>query len=251
MLLVIEHSDVAPLGTLGPILMDHAHRLKVVRLSRGEPLPRDLDDVDGLIVCGGPQSANDTTPVMQRGLELIREAHGRSLPVLGICLGAQMLAKALGGEVGALDPGENGGGPEIGWDLVRLTPAGREDPLFTGIGWTAPQFHWHGEQVTKLPPGARALASSARTKVQAFGVGLRSYGLQYHPEVDERGIQRLLVDGAREMQQHKISADSILTQTRTHLATFERSAQRLFASWTLYVAPSDRKNPGVARDLVH
>lgn len=246
MLLVIEHSDVAPLGTLGPILMDHAHRLKVVRVQRGETLPSDLDDIDGLIVCGGPQSANDTTPVMLRATDLMREAHSRSLPVLGICLGAQMLAKALGGEVGALD-----GGPEIGWGPVRLTPPGREDPLFTGIGWTTPQFHWHGEQVTKLPLGARALASSPRTKVQAFAVGLRSYGLQFHPELDERAIQRLLVDGARELQQHKITADSILTQSRTHLAEFQRTAQRLFASWTLYVAPSDRKNLGVARDLVH
>lgn len=240
MLLVLQHSDSSPLGTIGPILVDHAMKISTVRLDRNEPLPPDLDDVDAIISLGGPQCANDANPVLEREMGLLRAAHARALPVLGLCLGAQLLAKALGGEVAKLSR------PEIGWHEVTLTPVGREDPLFSGIAWTSSQFHWHADGVSKLPPGARALASSKGCAVQAFGVGLRSYGIQYHPEVTEATIQRWLREGPEQLAPAATSSMEILEGTRRGGSDMARLAQRLVTNWALFVAPNDRRYRGVA-----
>src|SRR5262245_54528724 len=103
MLLVLQHSDSNSLGTLGEVLSEYTYAVRVVRLHRGEALPLDLDDVDGIISLGGPQSANDNHATIRREQDLLRTAHAMELPLLGICLGCQMLAKALGGEVAKLD----------------------------------------------------------------------------------------------------------------------------------------------------
>ena len=99
------------------------------------------------------------------------------MPVLGICLGAQIVAHALGGEVGPVDAGY-----QFGLADIHLTPAGRDDPLFAGLGWSHVQLHHHGEAITTLPDGAKGLAKSDDTAVQAFAKGLRTYGFQFHPE---------------------------------------------------------------------
>jgi GMP synthase-like glutamine amidotransferase len=250
MLLVLQHSDSSTIGTLGPALVDHAHALRTIRLHRGEALPADLDDIDGIIALGGPQSGNDESPVLRREMDLMRTAHAMGLPLFGICLGCQLLAKALGGEVAKMAVGPQAG-PEIGWCDVKLSAVGRGDPLFTGIGWTTSQFQWHHDEVVKLPPAARLLASSARCKVQAWGLGLRTYAVQFHPELDEAAIQRFVREGANELAAAGISANSIIEGNRAHLAEMRRSAERLFESWCLFVAPVERRYRGVAKDLLH
>jgi GMP synthase-like glutamine amidotransferase len=126
-------------------------------------------------------SVNDDLAYLRREEEYIRQAIARGVPVLGICLGAQLIAHALGAPV-RRNPVK-----EIGWFDVTATPAGRSDPVFEGFGERECVFHWHGETFD-LPPGAALLASSERCRNQAFRVGSAVYGMQFHLEVTPQMI---------------------------------------------------------------
>ena len=130
----------------------------------------------GLIFMGGPMSVNDPLPYLARERELIREAVARGTPVLGVCLGSQLIAGALGAKVRC------NAVKEIGWYEIELTAEGRRDPLFADAAGTETVFHWHGETFD-LPAGGVLLASSERCANQAFRVGSYTYGLQFHLEV--------------------------------------------------------------------
>jgi GMP synthase (glutamine-hydrolysing) len=131
---------------------------------------------DALVIMGGPMSANDPLPGLAAELSLIEQGLKDRIPMLGICLGSQLLAKALGARV------YRNAALEIGWEPVHLTDAGRSDPLFRGIASPTTFFHWHGETFD-LPEGAEWLAYSAKCRNQAFRYGENVYGLQFHPEV--------------------------------------------------------------------
>ena len=129
-----------------------------------------------LIFLGGPMSVNDGLPFLERELEVVRQALDRGQPVLGICLGSQLIARALGASV-YRNPVK-----EIGWFEIRLTEAGARDALFGCMNGTERVFHWHGETFD-LPRGATLLASSEACRNQAFRWGSNVYGLQFHLEV--------------------------------------------------------------------
>jgi len=152
--------------------------VEVRRLDREDEIP-EADHVDGLVVMGGPFGAyeEDSFPFLAKECRLLAAAVRRGSPVLGVCLGAQLLAKALGCKV---FPGH---GAEVGFGSIALTQAGQQDPLFAGIGNVLPAFHWHGDTFT-LPEGAVLLASSQMYTQQAFRFGSRAYGLQFHLEPD-------------------------------------------------------------------
>jgi GMP synthase (glutamine-hydrolysing) len=139
-----------------------------------DPMP--VDEYDGVVILGGPMSANDSLPGLAEELSFIERALKRGTPLLGICLGAQLIAKALGARVYRNER------LEIGWEPVHLTDAGRRDPIFQGIESPATFFHWHGETFD-LPEGAEWLAWSEETRHQAYRFGSNVYGLQFHPEV--------------------------------------------------------------------
>ncbi len=149
--------------------------VRTVRPLAGQPLPAH-DEVAGAVVMGGPMNVDEVGrfPGLAAEREWLAEATRRQLPLLGICLGAQLLARALGAEV---RPGE---GKEIGFAPVEVSdPA---DPVLGGLAPSAEVLHWHGD-VFDLPEGARPLASSARTEHQAFRVG-NAWGVLFHPEAD-------------------------------------------------------------------
>jgi GMP synthase (glutamine-hydrolysing) len=150
-------------------------RVKTVKPLAGQALP-DHDEVAGAVFMGGPMNVDEVErfPALAAEREWLTEAAERGMPVLGICLGAQLLARALGAEV---RPGE---APEIGFAPVEVTDP--DDPVLGGLAPRAEVLHWHGD-VFDLPDGATHLASSERTECQAFRAGT-AWGVLFHPEAD-------------------------------------------------------------------
>jgi GMP synthase (glutamine-hydrolysing) len=152
-----------------------ALRVQTVKPLAGQALPAH-EEVAGAVVMGGPMNADDVErfPGLAAEREWLAAAVRRELPMLGICLGAQLLARALGAEVRA------GQAPEIGFAPVEVSDAG--DPVLGGLAPSTDVLHWHGD-VFELPEGAQSLASSARTEHQAFRLG-NAWGALFHPEAD-------------------------------------------------------------------
>ncbi|NJL31133.1 MAG: type 1 glutamine amidotransferase [Phycisphaerales bacterium] len=127
-LLVLVHAETEGPGVLGRVLQDHGHKLRFINLYQNLPLPPDLDNVDGLVIMGGPMNVDETAqhPWLVEEMACIKSAHQAGLPIVGICLGAQLIAAALGGEVKAMPQAE------IGWHALKLAFPGTTDPLFAG-----------------------------------------------------------------------------------------------------------------------
>lgn len=247
-ILIFQHSPHGGALRLGEKLRGYGPNLKVVRIDLGEPVPEDLSDVDGIITTGGPQRPDDDSqPWMAAEMALLKEAHEVELPVVGICLGSQILGRALGGTTGLLDDGKI----ELGWHELRLNHIGREDPLHGGFAWNSMQFHWHSYQLTELPPGAQVLASSDVCKVQAWSMGLRTYGFQYHPEVYRESIEQWAADEPQDLTDAGVTLEQLREDTEKHFAGFERLSDRLFERMALLLMAPDRRCAGVARDMHH
>lgn len=181
-ILVLQHSVAGP-GRLGATLRDHAFKLDIRKPALppengGHPLPQDLGAYQGLVCLGGPAQPDQNDPWLLHELELIKQAHARELPVIGICLGHQLIGRALGGEVARLDT------PEWGFVPVDLTIPGQTDTLLAGVPWSSPQFQSHAYAVTKPPPGAVVLAKSKGCPNQIMRIGQRTIGFQFHLEAD-------------------------------------------------------------------
>ena len=177
--LVITHAEAEPPGLLSTWLPEAGLELQVVEPWRGDPLPTSLDGFDALISMGGPQQAYDdsTAGWLRDTKRLMAQAVADRLPVLGICLGAQLLAEATGGSV---KPGDQG--PELGVKLVAKRDLAAEDPLFWDLPLSPLVIQWHWDVITELPPAAVLLMSSPRYAHQAFRVGPSAWGLQFHVE---------------------------------------------------------------------
>jgi GMP synthase (glutamine-hydrolysing) len=192
----LQHVPYEGPGLIAEAASRRGLELRLCHPYRGEPLPSS-EEIDGLVVMGGPMSVHDTAehPHLARESELIAMTVRAGCPVLGVCLGAQLLAHALGARV------YRGEQAEIGCGAVSLTEAGREDPVLGSVGAaTLPVVHWH-KDTFELPADASLLASSALFPHQAFRVGARAYGLQFHVEVDQelaRAWRELLPGGALE-----------------------------------------------------
>lgn len=160
---------------------------RTIDIAHGRPALPPVSSLSGLIVMGGPMGVyeQDRYPFLKRELDYIGKVIGAKKPVLGVCLGSQLIAHALGARV---YPNKK---KEIGWYKIRLTDDGKKDPLMQRGGVAPWVFQWHGDTFD-LPKGARRLASSPLCKNQAFRFGQNVYGLQYHLEVDGPMIQEWL-----------------------------------------------------------
>lgn len=186
-ILVFQHVPFEPLGTLDPLLRNAGFRIRYVNFARDPGQVPSLDGYSALIVLGGPMNADqiDDFPNLSTEVSLIQDALDRGQSVLGICLGAQLLARALGASV------RPDHAREIGWYDVDLTAEGADDPVLSAFGSRQQVFQWH-EDAIELPSGAAHLASSAACEVQAFRFGDSAYGFQFHLEVDHSLIERWL-----------------------------------------------------------
>jgi GMP synthase-like glutamine amidotransferase len=185
MIIILKHVLYEGPGLIVDMLEGRGVPHKIVEVYE-EGVPLGAAGFSALISMGGPMSANDSDEVLEKEKALVREAMDRKIPVLGICLGAQIIAASLGARV------SHGNEPEVGWGEVTLTEEGLLDPVLTGSGSPMPVLHWHGETF-ELPDGAEKLAFSDLYENQAFRVGRNVYGLQFHLEADEEMVQEWVV----------------------------------------------------------
>ncbi|MEX2201854.1 MAG: type 1 glutamine amidotransferase [Dongiaceae bacterium] len=204
-LLVIQHCPVTPIGTVGEFLVSRGaqfetrfpHGSPQSGSRGGEPLPGSASGYDGLIVLGGPQHAGDDEghPAFRAIMRLIRQFHRAAKPVYGICLGAQLVARAFGEKVYPF------GGMEVGFLPATLTTEAAYDPLLAGLGGSQQVMQLH-EDTFDLPRGAVRLMANEACPNQAFRLGRSTYGFQFHIEVTERDAFNFPRDCWASMERH-------------------------------------------------
>jgi GMP synthase-like glutamine amidotransferase len=226
-ILVFQHLAVEHPGTFRDFWRERGCEWHAVELDEGGEIPA-LEGFDLLVVMGGPQDVwqEDIHPWFVAEKAAIRRwVRDLGRPYLGICLGHQLLAEALGGRVGPMSR------PEVGLADVELTPEGQRDPLFSGFGCSMQTFQWHGAEITELPTDAVALARNAVCAIQAIRWGQHAYGLQYHVEITPATVSEWEADPA-----YKASLEKALGPTEAarlneivtpRLAAFRSTAQRI------------------------
>jgi GMP synthase-like glutamine amidotransferase len=194
--LVLEHVPHEGPARVGQALARAGFELDRRQLFAGAALPSSLDGIELMVVMGGPMSVEDVGdaryPFLRAELELLGAAVASDFPTLGVCLGAQLLAKAAGARV---YPNAVGEPPrrlcEVGWGAVHFTRTPSEEPLLAGLDPAEIVLHWHGDTFD-LPPGAVLLASTLECENQMYRLGRRQFGLQFHIELDEADVERWL-----------------------------------------------------------
>ncbi|MEV4351033.1 type 1 glutamine amidotransferase [Actinoplanes sp. NPDC049596] len=252
--LVIENDPTDGPGRLGEWLTEAGLELTVVRPHAGDELPAELDGYLALIVLGGDQTAYpqpDGTPGAPwfPAVEgLLRKAVRHRVPTLGVCLGGQLLAQAHGGLVE-----RSTSGPEIGPGLVGKRDAADTDPLFKWVPLLPDVIQWHRDEITELPLRAVLLAASSRYPHQAFRLGDRAWGVQFHLECDADMIEQWAALDRESIDELGYDADAVVFHTVQILADVEEVWQPFaarFASLALGTLPdADIPNPGTGRTL--
>ncbi len=226
-LLVCQHVAHEILGTLNPLLKRAGFRIRYVNFGRHPDAQPSLDGYHGLILLGGPMSVYDSGrfPHLQTELNLIEEALRRNLPILGICLGAQLIAKVLGARVYGSEE------KEIGWYEVSSTKEGSGDPLFGEFRGTETIFQWHGDTFD-IPRSGVHLAFSRLCANQAFRYGANVYGFQFHLEVDEPMILRWLKVSENYVEIAALGGEDYLeqicAQTKNHVERLAQLSDHVF-----------------------
>lgn len=228
-ILVLQHIACEPPGEYEAVMREQGVELLRVELDEGEPLP-DRGDFDAILAMGGPMDAfqEDAFPWLAPEKSLIAEAVRGGLPFFGVCLGAQLLADALGASV---YPGVE---PEIGLSPITLTEAGRVDPILSGSGLTLTAFHWHS-CTFDLPDGAVLLASSPAFENQIYRIGELAYGVQCHLEVST-GLVRdwLAVPAYAESLERAMGAgagEALMANLDAREHELRSTGRRLFERW--------------------
>jgi GMP synthase-like glutamine amidotransferase len=228
--LVFEHMPAVDAGIFCELFGEHGIALHPVRLDLGMPIP-DLAEFDALLVMGGAMDVwqEDEYPWLVAEKAAIREAVDRAMPFVGICLGHQLLADALGGTVA---PAAR---PEVGVFEIARTPAGEQHAWLDGLPQRARVLQWHAAEVTQPPAGAEILASSLDCPVQAIAVGERALGLQFHVEVDQRTLAGWLSSkesvAALARRRGPEGPKTFVDEATTHMAELNLAARALHANF--------------------
>ena len=226
---VFRFSDTEGPGHFATFLDASRVPWTLVKLDTGEPVPASAQAFSGLAFMGGPMSANDELPWTQPVLALMRDAVGHGVPVIGHCLGGQMLARALGGKV-SRNPVK-----EIGWNPVQVegTPLARE--WFGDDVSQFTTFQWHGDTFT-IPPGGERILTGAHCANQAYVVDGRHLGLQCHVEMTPEMIASWIDSGSGEVRANLASpavqpVEAIQEEMPAKLPELNRTAERLYRRW--------------------
>ena len=232
---IFQHGELGP-GRFGVTLRDRGFQLDIrkphLALSEGgSGVPADLDNVAGVLVLGGSQNVTDigTYPWMQAEAEFLKKAHDKGLPVIGLCLGAQLIAHALGGTVAYKQ-----GNPELGFNPVSLTIPGQTETMLAGIPWNHHQPFSCEQEVRTLPPGATLLMTSKSTKNIAYKVGVKTYGFLFHPECDRPLLDQMWNMSSGWFSKLGTDAAAISRQSDAHYPGFARVADRLALNLATY-----------------
>lgn len=229
---VLQHGASDPLGAIEDALSAQGVKTRFIRPLDGEPVPAHMDAA-GLIVLGGAMGVGEQEkyPFLRAEMRLIEDALQRGVPILGVCLGAQILASVLGAPV-TRAPRQ-----EIGWFPLTLTSSAAQDPLWSGVASPCPMFHWHGDRFD-LPPDATDMASSALTPCQGFRYSDNVYGFQFHLEVTEPMIQDWAASSLEELADDGISPENLLAHRADDWAALHRTARVVFGRWAGLLSPS-------------
>jgi GMP synthase (glutamine-hydrolysing) len=260
--IILQHVAHEGPGRLVPVMRDFGIPVQVRRLYMGDEVPTDLDELRVLIILGGPMGVADLKyPFLQQEVEVLKRMVAADRPVLGICLGAQLLAYAAGAKV---YPNTRPGtgvdaaptpAPEIGWGPVTFPFPGGTEPIVGGLNDGCMMFHWHYDtfDLPKLPPpppppagappgpppptGNALLSSSRPCKNQAFRFKNRLFGFQYHFELDEPGIDAI-VSGGREDIAKVLGPDGerqIRQDTAKYYPHYRRMGDRVIRNFVQYL----------------
>jgi GMP synthase-like glutamine amidotransferase len=223
--LVLQHHPDEHPGALGPLLEAHGLALTTVEVDAGEDIP-GFEPFSLLLVMGGPQQVweDEQHPWLVREKEVIRSWVGElRRPYLGICLGHQLLADAMGGRVGRMDA------PEIGVLEIEQTPTGTGDPVFGALPTRFPSLQWHEAEVIEPPPGALVLAQNSSSPIQALRVGRCALGVQFHVEVGPDTVSKwsAVPDYERTLSAHFGSDHALELAVADHLGRMRSVAASL------------------------
>jgi len=224
MIFIIKHVEVEGPGHIADFFANTAWQTKLVDVNSGGVLPKEIEDIEAVILLGGPMNVyeEDKHPFLGAENEFIKKVLILRIPLLGICLGAQIIAKVANAQVTkALRP-------EIGWDRVFLTDAGMQDPLFCGLGPNLEIFQWH-QDAFKIPREAELLAQSS-VCAQAFRLGENAYGLQFHFEVTPRMVESWLdyYSGDGELTDEVMKKNMVLEAYKKKNDFYKQSQRLLF-----------------------
>jgi GMP synthase (glutamine-hydrolysing) len=217
-------------GHAGDALRAAGVELREFHLRDGEPLP-DLEDIDGVVSLGGEQSVLDidSNPMLTAEAAFLREAVEREMPVLGVCLGAQLLAHALGGRVVRLPR------QLIEWTPIEALPAAAGDPVVGSLPEDAMALHWNEDGI-EPPPGAVELLRRPGPTAEAFRVGNRAWGVQFHPEVHDEGLDGWYEAGYGELTTAGVTEEEARAADARHLPAQRALSDALFGGFAEVVA---------------
>ncbi len=217
-ILVLQHIDCEGLGSFEPVILSRGLKPVFINAGKGDKLPEGTKDFCALILLGGPIGVYETEryPFLEEEMRLIQEFADKGTPILGICLGAQLIAESLGGKV------YKGNRKEIGWYRLYFTGEGRKEKLFKTMPDVSVVFQWHGDTF-ELPDGAVRLAYNHSYPNQAFKMGENIYGLQFHLEVTEDMVTEWMEEYKEEVNGNEaIRPDIIYADTKRYIPDLKR-----------------------------